>query len=81
MSLEEKKAFSLRLCYTRERGWIFMTEQAPFLPMIADGEDKSSPLKNRIRKNYRHVRKWANTDRDELLSNLRSGHQRIPSGN
>jgi 23S rRNA (cytosine1962-C5)-methyltransferase len=29
------------------------------LPLIADGEDKSSPLKNRIRKNYRHVRKWA----------------------
>ena len=35
------------------------------LPAIADGEDKSCPLKNRIRKNYRHVRKWAkrtNTD-------------------
>lgn len=29
------------------------------LPIIADGTDKSSPLKNRIRKNYRHVRKWA----------------------
>jgi len=29
------------------------------LPAIADGEDKSSPLKNKIRKNYRHVRKWA----------------------
>ncbi len=29
------------------------------LPIIADGEDKSSPFKNRIRKNYRHVRKWA----------------------
>ena len=29
------------------------------LPLIADGEDKRSPLKNRIRKNYRHVRKWA----------------------
>lgn len=29
------------------------------LPEIGDGEDKSSPLKNRIRKNYRHVRKWA----------------------
>lgn len=28
--------------------------------MIADGDDKTSPLKNRIRKNYRHVRKWAN---------------------
>lgn len=26
---------------------------------IADGEDKSSPLGNRIRKNYRHMRKWA----------------------
>lgn len=29
------------------------------LPTIADGEDKTSPFKNRIRKNYRHVRKWA----------------------
>lgn len=29
------------------------------LPLIADGEDKSSPFKNRIRKNYRHIRKWA----------------------
>lgn len=31
-----------------------------FLPLIVDHEDKSSPLKNRIRKNYRHLRKWAN---------------------
>jgi len=30
-----------------------------FLPLIADGEDKTSPFKNRIRKNYQHVRKWA----------------------
>ena len=29
------------------------------LPLIQDGEDKNSILKNRIRKNYRHVRKWA----------------------
>lgn len=29
------------------------------LPTIIDGEDKSSPLKNRIRKNYKHLRKWA----------------------
>jgi 23S rRNA G2069 N7-methylase RlmK/C1962 C5-methylase RlmI len=29
------------------------------LPFISDGEDKSSALKNRIRKNYRHIRKWA----------------------
>jgi len=29
------------------------------LPYLVDGEDKSSPLKNRIRKNYQHVRKWA----------------------
>lgn len=40
-----------------------MNEQMRFLPMIADGEDKSSPLKNRIRKNYRHVRKWATRTR------------------
>ncbi len=30
------------------------------MPLIVDHEDKSSPLKNRIRKNYRHLRKWAN---------------------
>lgn len=30
-----------------------------FLPLIAD-DDKTSPLKNRIRKNYRHLRKWGN---------------------
>lgn len=29
------------------------------LPLIQDGEDKTSPLCNKIRKNYRHVRKWA----------------------
>ena len=29
------------------------------LPELLDGEDKSSILKNRIRKNYRHIRKWA----------------------
>lgn len=36
-----------------------MIESKISLPSIADGEDKSSPLANRIRKNYRHVRKWA----------------------
>ena len=36
-----------------------MDESTLFLPAIADSEDKSCPLKNRIRKNYRHVRKWA----------------------
>lgn len=30
-----------------------------FLPTIVDGEDKSSIIKNCIRKNYRHIRKWA----------------------
>lgn len=30
-----------------------------FLHCIVDGEDKNSPLKNRIRKNYKHIRKWA----------------------
>ncbi|MFI5343610.1 MAG: class I SAM-dependent methyltransferase [Chlamydiales bacterium] len=29
------------------------------LPAIVDGEDKSSPLANCIRNNYRHLRKWA----------------------
>lgn len=36
-----------------------MSEIKIVLPDIADGEDKTSPLKNRIRKNYRHVKKWA----------------------
>ena len=36
-----------------------MNEVIVSLPAIADGEDKSSPLKNRIRNNYRHLRKWA----------------------
>lgn len=36
-----------------------MTELDLFLPLISENEDKSSPLKNRIRKNYRHLRKWA----------------------
>lgn len=29
------------------------------LPDIFDGEDKTSPFKNCIRNNYRHIRKWA----------------------
>lgn len=33
--------------------------QELIFPMIADGEDCSSVLANRIRKNYRHIRKWA----------------------
>ncbi len=37
-----------------------MSEAPFFLPLIADEEDKNSPLKNRIRKNYRHLRKWGN---------------------
>lgn len=36
-----------------------MSEIELILPGIADGEDKSSVLGNRIRKNYRHIRKWA----------------------
>ena len=36
-----------------------MTDTPFSLPPIADGEDKSSPLKNRIRKIYRHLKKWA----------------------
>lgn len=36
-----------------------MLEIDLLLPNIVDGEDKSSPFINRIRKNYRHIRKWA----------------------
>lgn len=34
-----------------------------FLPLMGDEEDKNSPFKNRIRKNYRHLRKWGNRTR------------------
>ncbi len=37
-----------------------MTKSGLFLPLIEDNEDKDSPFKNRIRKNYRHIRKWGN---------------------
>lgn len=46
--------FTLMLHY-----WLTMNEITFFLPQIADGEDKSSQFKNCIRKNYRHLRKWA----------------------
>lgn len=36
-----------------------MNESRIILPSVEDGEDKSSILKNRIRKNYKHIRKWA----------------------
>ena len=36
-----------------------MKQSSFTLPLIVDGEDKSSSIKNRIRKNYRHIRKWA----------------------
>jgi 23S rRNA (cytosine1962-C5)-methyltransferase len=38
---------------------ILVDTDSIFLPLITDDEDKSSSLKNRIRKNYRHLRKWA----------------------
>lgn len=37
-----------------------MNTPSPFLPLLKDGEDKSCPLKNRIRKNYQALRKWGN---------------------
>lgn len=36
-----------------------MNKHTLILPTILDGEDKSSAFKNRIRKNYKHIRKWA----------------------
>lgn len=36
-----------------------MSGSDSFLPLLLDHDDKNSPLKNRIRKNYRHLRKWA----------------------
>lgn len=36
-----------------------MNQNVLFLPILSDNEDKSSILKNRLRKNYRHLRKWA----------------------
>ena len=44
-----------------------MNELMISLPAIADGEDKSSPLANRIRKNYRHIRKWAKRTRTDCF--------------
>lgn len=39
---------------------LYLTRMDFELPLLADHDDKSSPLGNRIRKNYRHARKWAN---------------------
>lgn len=36
-----------------------MKENKFTLPPVLDGEDKTSPFINRIRKNYKHIRKWA----------------------
>lgn len=36
-----------------------MIQENLTLPQILDGEDKSSPFKNCIKNNYRHLRKWA----------------------
>lgn len=36
-------------------------------PLISDGEDKSCPFKNSIRKNYKHVRKWAKRTRSNCF--------------
>lgn len=35
-----------------------MSIPSSFLPLVLEDEDKTSILKNRIRKNYRHLRKW-----------------------
>lgn len=46
------------------------------LPIIADGEDKSSSLANCIRNNYRHIKKWAKrTDTDAFRVYDRHIHQ------
>ncbi|MCX6987300.1 MAG: class I SAM-dependent methyltransferase [Chlamydiae bacterium] len=36
-----------------------MTAPAFNLPSLLDNEDKTSAFKNRVRKNYNHIRKWA----------------------
>jgi 23S rRNA (cytosine1962-C5)-methyltransferase len=36
-----------------------MNENDLYLPVLTEDEDKSSSLANRLRKNYRHLRKWA----------------------
>lgn len=40
-----------------------MKESTHYLLPISDGEDKSCCLTNRMRKNYRHIRKWAKRNR------------------
>ena len=37
------------------------------LPNILDGEDKTSPFKNCIRKKYRHLRKWAKRSKTDCF--------------
>jgi hypothetical protein len=36
-----------------------MTAPSFNLPSLLDNEDKTSAFKNRVRKNYNHIRKWA----------------------
>ncbi len=45
--------------YPKGRIMLRMNEIPLKLPVILDSEDKSSPFVNCIRKNYRHLRKWA----------------------
>lgn len=44
-----------------------MSDIELMLPTISDGEDKTSPFKNRLRKNYRHLRKWAKRTRSDCF--------------
>ena len=37
------------------------------LPELSDHEDRTDPLANRIRKNYRHLRKWARRSRTDCF--------------
>jgi 23S rRNA (cytosine1962-C5)-methyltransferase len=37
------------------------------LPELSDHEDRTDPLANRIRKNYRHLRKWARRTRTDCF--------------
>lgn len=50
----------------------------PILLAISDGEDKSSPLKNCMRNNYKHLRKWAKRTKSDCFRLYDRGIKEYP---
>lgn len=55
-----------------------MEQEQLFFLNIEDGEDKSLPFKNRIRKNYKHLRKWAKRTRTNCFRIYERDIPRVP---